>query len=89
MLRLLAQVSPLGKFYDDGFDPRAASNLYSGVIFSWLEMDVKKDMDSCFPDDSHLGKLIDKYMALVEKQDIEEANKILPLEEALFAKDIQ
>ena len=38
----------------------AARDFYSGVMFGWVGMDVKADMDTCYPDNTDLAELIEE-----------------------------
>jgi len=42
----------------------AARDYYSGVVLGWVGVDIKAEMDTCFPDDKYLAELIeDSYNA--------------------------
>lgn len=47
----------------------AARDFYSGVIFGWMGMDVKADMDTCFPDDTELAGMIENNYRAWETRD--------------------
>ena len=44
---------------DSDLPGSAARDFYSGVIYGWIGYDIKADMDTCFPDDTELGGMIE------------------------------
>ena len=61
MLSAIAKAAQTIAVKDETFAPRAASDFYAGAFYGWLMYDVKFEMDTCFPDDSALGELLDEY----------------------------
>lgn len=58
---LLSQPTPITL---SKYPTNASSDYYAGVIFGWVDMDVKAEMDTCFPDyNAHAWLIENSYNA--------------------------
>ena len=54
---------------------RAPSDFYAGLVFGWQMVDIKANMDACYPDDLDEKKLMDDFMKAVADGDQDKVEK--------------
>ena len=71
----------------DTDDP--ASTYYAGLMYTWFNMDVSRNLYKCFTPDSALNDSFAKYMEDLRAQDWDAASKEHENMDNMFATDIQ
>ena len=69
---------------------QSATDFYSGTVYGWVGLDIKANMDACFPDDQKLADKVAEQMEMIKKgASLQEQWPTVEAETKLFNEDIK